>query len=177
MATVYLAQDIRYSRPVAVKVLHPELAPALGPERFLREIAVAARLQHSHLLPLYDSGAAGDLLYYVMPYVPGESLRKRLSREGQLHLDDALLALGGAYETADSLSVAVRTYREIPARFPASRLAPEAQKRIGDLYAGALGDWKQALVEYEALLTRWPQSLQAGEMRGTVLRLRRKNAS
>ena len=94
MATVYLAQDIRYSRPVAVKVLHPELAPALGPERFLREIAVAARLQHSHLLPLYDSGAAGDLLYYVMPYVPGESLRKRLSREGQLPLDDALRIAG-----------------------------------------------------------------------------------
>jgi hypothetical protein len=89
MATVYLAQDIRYCRPVAVKVLHPELAPALGPERFLREIAVAARLQHPHLLPLYDSGAAGDLLYYVMPYVPGGSLRKRLSREGQLPLDDA----------------------------------------------------------------------------------------
>jgi tetratricopeptide (TPR) repeat protein len=92
-------------------------------------------------------------------------------------MDDALLALGSAYEEADSVGVAIRTYREIPARFPESRLAPEAQKRIGDLYAGALGDFKQALVEYEALLTRWPMSLQAGEMRGTVLRLRRKNAS
>jgi hypothetical protein len=75
------------------------------------------------------------------------------------------------------VTVAIRTYREIPARFAESRLAPEAQKRIGDLYAGALGDWKQALVEYEALLKNWPQSLQAGEMRGAVLRLRRKNAS
>ena len=83
MATVYLAQDLKHDRPVAIKVLHPELAVNLGPERFLREIQIAARLQHPHIVPLYDSGQAGDLLYYVMPYVEGESLRQRLDRERQ----------------------------------------------------------------------------------------------
>ena len=90
MATVYLAQDLRYRRPVAIKVLHAELAPALGADRFLREIAIVAQLQHPHILPLLDSGEAGGLLYYVMPYVPGESLRHRLVQEGQLPLDDML---------------------------------------------------------------------------------------
>ena len=90
MATVFLAQDLKHDRRVALKVLHPELAASLGPERFLREIKVAARLNHPHIVPLHDSGQAGDLLYYVMPYVEGESLRHRLSRERQLPLDDAL---------------------------------------------------------------------------------------
>ena len=93
MATVYLARDLKHGRPVAVKVLRPGLATALGPERFLREIAVAAGLTHSNILPLFDSGAGGHgggLLYYVMPYVDGESLRDRLRRETQLPLDDAL---------------------------------------------------------------------------------------
>jgi serine/threonine protein kinase/tetratricopeptide (TPR) repeat protein len=90
MATVYLAQDIRHHRPVALKVLHPHLAEALGPERFLREIQIAARLQHPHIVPLYDSGQAGDLLYYVMPYVEGESLRQLMDREGKLPVEDAL---------------------------------------------------------------------------------------
>jgi serine/threonine protein kinase len=71
MATVYLAQDLKHHRPVAVKLLHPHLAANLGPDRFLREIQIAARLQHPHIVPLYDSGQAGDLLYYVMPYVSG----------------------------------------------------------------------------------------------------------
>ncbi len=91
MATVYLAEDLKHRRPVAVKVLHPHLAGSLGPERFLREIRIAARLQHPHIVPLYDSGQAGDLLYYVMPYVEGESLRQRLERERQLPLEDAVL--------------------------------------------------------------------------------------
>ena len=89
MATVYLAQDLKHHRPVAVKLLHPHLAANLGPDRFLREIQIAARLQHPHIVPLYDSGQAGDLLYYVMPYVSGESLRQRLERETQLPLEDA----------------------------------------------------------------------------------------
>ena len=80
MATVYLAQDLKHERKVALKVLRPELAAALGPERFLREIEIAARLQHPHILPLHDSGEADGLLYYVMPYVEGESLRQRLQR-------------------------------------------------------------------------------------------------
>src|SRR6058998_3555149 len=91
MATVFLAQDQRHHRPVAVKVLHPQLAVSLGPDRFLREIQIAARLQHPHIVPLYDSGQAeDDLLYYVMPYVEGESLRQRLERETTLPLEEAL---------------------------------------------------------------------------------------
>jgi serine/threonine-protein kinase len=90
MATVYLAQDLRYGRPVAIKVLHAELAHALGPERFLREIEIAAQLQHPHILSLHDSGEAAGRLYYVMPYVQGESLRGRLGRERQLPLDEVL---------------------------------------------------------------------------------------
>src|SRR5436309_9151160 len=90
MATVYLARDLRHGRPVAIKVLRPEIAAALGPERFLREIELAARLTHPHILPLHDSGQAGGFLYYVMPYIEGESLRERLEREGPLPLDDAL---------------------------------------------------------------------------------------
>ncbi len=90
MATVYLAQDRKHDRQVAVKVLHPELAASLGPERFLREIKVAARLSHPHIVSLHDSGQAGDFLYYVMPYIEGESLRQRLTREQQLQVEDAL---------------------------------------------------------------------------------------
>src|SRR4029450_4655547 len=89
MATVYLARDVRHNRPVAGKVLHPHLAVSLGPDRFLREIQIAARLQHPHIVPLYDSGQAGDHLYYVMPFIEGESLRSRLDREGKLPLEEA----------------------------------------------------------------------------------------
>src|SRR5438093_7954828 len=103
MATVFLAEDLKHHRSVAIKVLHAELTAALGPERFLREIEIAARLQHPHILPLYDSGAAVGLLYYVMPYVEGESLRDRLEREKQLPLHDALQI---AREVADALSFA-----------------------------------------------------------------------
>src|SRR5688572_19155862 len=90
MATVYLAQDCKHERLVALKVLHPELAASLGPDRFLREIKVAARLNHPHILGLYDSGEADGFLYYVMPYVEGESLRERLVREHQLPIEEAV---------------------------------------------------------------------------------------
>jgi serine/threonine-protein kinase len=90
MATVYLAEDLRHERKVAVKVLRPELSAILGGERFLNEIRVTANLQHPHILQLYDSGEAGGLLYYVMPYVEGESLRDRLTRERQLPVDEAV---------------------------------------------------------------------------------------
>src|SRR5918998_5255987 len=89
MATVYLARDLRHDRDVAIKVLHPDLGAALGGERFLAEIRTTANLQHPHILPLLDSGAAGGLLYYVMPYVAGETLRARLARETQLPVDGA----------------------------------------------------------------------------------------
>src|SRR5256884_299067 len=89
MATVYVAQDRRHAREVAIKVLRPDVAAAIGAERFLREIAIAARLTHPHVLPLIDSGQAAGSLYYVMPYVRGESLRQRLARERRLPLKDA----------------------------------------------------------------------------------------
>src|SRR3989449_7712383 len=103
MATVYLAQDLKHHRKVAIKVLEPELAAALGPDRFLREIEIAAGLSRPHILPLYDSGESGASLYYVMPYVEGETLRDRLNRERQLPLEDALRI---TREVADALSYA-----------------------------------------------------------------------
>src|SRR5262245_21468872 len=90
MATVYLARDVKHKRQVALKVLHPELAAALGAERFQREIEFAARLQHPHILTVLDSGEAAGQLWFTMPYVEGESLRGRLRRERQLPGDEAL---------------------------------------------------------------------------------------
>ena len=90
MATVYLADDLKHGRKVAIKVLKPELAAVVGAERFLAEIKTTANLQHPHILPLFDSGEAVSFLFYVMPYVEGESLRERLDREKQLGVDDAL---------------------------------------------------------------------------------------
>ena len=104
MAVVYLAEDLKHGRHVAIKVLKPELAATLGSDRFLREIEIAARLSHPHILPLFDSGAANELLYNVMPFVAGESLRTKLSRERQLPVEEALrltreiaAALGSAH--------------------------------------------------------------------------------
>ena len=103
MATVFLAHDVRHDRKVALKVLRPELAAVIGGERFLREIRLTANLQHPHILPLHDSGEAGGFLYYVMPYVEGESLRDWLNRELQLPLEDALRI---ATQVASALSYA-----------------------------------------------------------------------
>src|SRR3989442_9625980 len=103
MGRVYLARDSKHGRPVAIKVLRPEIAAALGPERFLREIEVAARLHHPHMLPLHDSGQAGGFLYYVMPSIEGESLRDRLEGEGPLPLEEALRI---TREVASALSYA-----------------------------------------------------------------------
>jgi len=111
MATVYLAEDFRHGRQVAVKVLHPELASALGSDRFLREIKLAARLNHPHILPLFDSGEADGFLFYVMPYIDGESLRDKLNREGQLTLEDALgigRAVAGALDYAHRRNIVHR---------------------------------------------------------------------
>src|SRR5512141_516258 len=100
MATVYLAHDVRHDRPVALKVLRPELAGALGPERFLREIKLTARLDHPHILPVFDSGAGNGQLWYTMPFADGESLRDRLRREGPLPVEEAVRLAG---EIADAL--------------------------------------------------------------------------
>jgi serine/threonine-protein kinase len=114
-ATVYLAQDLKHDRKVAIKVLRPELAATLGPERFGREIEIAARLQHPHILGLLDSGEAIDtgtgdpsgrpsFFYCIMPYVEGETLRDRLTRGGELPAPDAVRLLS---EIAEALAVAV----------------------------------------------------------------------
>jgi len=103
MATVYLAHDLKHDRQVAIKVLHPDLGAALGGERFLSEIRTTAKLQHPHILPLLDSGEADGLLFYAMPYVRGETLRDRLTRETQLPIADALRIAG---EIADALAEA-----------------------------------------------------------------------
>jgi serine/threonine protein kinase/Tfp pilus assembly protein PilF len=101
MATVYLAQDSKHDRVVALKVLHPDLAASLGPDRFLREIKLAARLNHPHILPLFDSGSADGMLYYVMPYVEGESLRERLDRENKIPIDEAIRITQGIASALD----------------------------------------------------------------------------
>ena len=101
MATVYLATDVRHEREVAVKVLRSDLSASIGAERFLQEIRIAARLGHPHILPLHDSGEAGGLLYYVMPFVRGESLRERLAREGELPVPDAVRIMR---DVADALA-------------------------------------------------------------------------
>src|SRR6187551_1751736 len=103
MATVYLARDLRHRRHVALKVLHPELSAVLGSERFLKEIELTANLQHPHVLPLFDSGEIDGLLYYVMPFVDGETLRRRLEREQQLPVAEAVRI---TCEVADALQYA-----------------------------------------------------------------------
>ena len=103
MATVWLARDLKHDRPVALKVLRPELAQALGSERFLREIRLTAGLDHPHIVPVLDSGESAGRLWYTMPYVEGETLRERLKRERQLPLADALAI---AREVADALAYA-----------------------------------------------------------------------
>ena len=136
MATVYLAQDLKHRRPVAIKVLAPELAAALGRERFLREIETAARLSHPHILPLHDSGEADGFLYYVMPYVAGESLRDRLNRELQLPIEDAVTI---AAEVATALSYAHSrdvVHRDVK---PENILLSEGQAIVADFgIAGAI---------------------------------------
>jgi serine/threonine-protein kinase len=103
MATVYLAHDLRHDRPVALKVLRPELAATLGPERFVNEIRIAARLTHPHILPVHDSGEAAGFLYYVMPFIAGETLRDRLARQGVLPVPEAARLLR---DVADALAAA-----------------------------------------------------------------------
>ena len=129
MATVYRAYDLRHERAVAIKVLRPELATSLGSERFLREIRITAQLDHPHVVPLLDSGSHEGLLYYVMPFVEGETLRDRLTREGALSLADALRI---AREVADGLDHAHArgiTHRDIK---PENVLLADRHARLGD---------------------------------------------
>jgi serine/threonine-protein kinase len=137
MATVYLAQDLKHDRPVALKVLHPELAATLGPERFLQEIRLAARLQHPHILTVLDSGQAAGRLWFTMPFVEGESLRDRLSREKQLPVGEAVRI---TVEAARALDFAHRhgvIHRDIK---PENILLCDAQAMVADFGIGrALG--------------------------------------
>ncbi|MGH7753183.1 MAG: serine/threonine-protein kinase, partial [Gemmatimonadales bacterium] len=129
MALVYLARDPKHGRQVALKVLRPEIAASVGAERFLQEIQIAAGLDHPHILALHDSGEAGGFLYYVMPHVAGESLRDRLSREGQLPVADALHI---AREVADALAYAHRhnvVHRDIK---PENILLEGGHARVAD---------------------------------------------
>ena len=105
MATVYLCDDVKHDRKVALKLLKPELAAVLGAERFVQEIKTTAALQHPHILPLFDSGAADGFLFYVMPYIKGETLRDKLNRETQLGVEEAVRI---AREVADALDYAHR---------------------------------------------------------------------
>jgi eukaryotic-like serine/threonine-protein kinase len=129
MATVYLAEDLKHHRKVAVKVLRPELAAVIGAERFLAEINTTAALQHPHILPLFDSGEAGTFLFYVMPYVEGESLRDRLHREKQLPVSDAIRI---ATEVSSALDYAHRhgvIHRDIK---PENILLHDGQALVAD---------------------------------------------
>jgi tRNA A-37 threonylcarbamoyl transferase component Bud32/TolB-like protein len=143
MATVYLAEDLKHRRKVAIKVMHPELASSVGAERFLREIEIAAGLDHPHILKLLDSGEANDLLYYVMPCVEGESLRERLAREHQLPIEEAIRI---AHEVADGLGYAHRhgvVHRDIK---PANIMLADGHALIADFgVARAVGGEGQAL--------------------------------
>jgi eukaryotic-like serine/threonine-protein kinase len=145
MATVYLARDLRHDRPVALKVLHPELATTLGPERFLREIRLAARLQHPHILSVYDSGEAAGRLWFTMPYVEGESLRDRLRREGQLPVADTVRL---TREVALALDFAHRhgaVHRDIK---PENILLVDGQALVADFgIARAVGAGDERLTE------------------------------
>ena len=129
MAVVYLARDVRHNRNVALKVLNPELGAVLGVERFLAEIQVTANLQHPNLLPLFDSGEANGLLYYVMPYIEGESLRKQLMRDKQLPIDEAIRiasSIAGALDYAHRHKVIHRDLK------PENILMHEGQPLIAD---------------------------------------------
>jgi serine/threonine-protein kinase len=129
MATVYLADDLKHKRKVALKVMRPELAATVGADRFLREVEIAANLSHPHILPMYDSGEADGVLYYVMPYVEGESLSARLKREGELPVASALQL---AREVADALAYAHKrgiVHRDIK---PANILLSEGHALVAD---------------------------------------------
>jgi serine/threonine protein kinase len=129
MGRVYLARDRWHDRQVAIKVLHPEIAGALGPERFLREIAIASSFLHPNILPLYDSGSAGGMLYYVMPYVQGESLRAKLAREHQLRVDEVIRIAGDVASALDFAHGRGVVHRDVK---PENILLTSGRAMLGD---------------------------------------------
>ena len=129
MATVYLAEDLKHERKVALKVLKPELAAVVGADRFLAEIKTTANLQHPHILPLFDSGEADGFLFYAMPYVEGESLRERIDREHQLPVDDAVRIATNLAEAMDYAHRQGVIHRDIK---PANVLLQDGKPVISD---------------------------------------------
>jgi serine/threonine-protein kinase len=145
MATVFLAQDLKHDRPVALKVLHPEIAAGLGSERFLREIHLAARLQHPHILTVYDSGETAGRLWFTMPYIEGESLRDRLRREGQLPVADAVRITREAALALDFAHRRGAIHRDIK---PENILLTDGQALVADFgIARAIGGGDERLTE------------------------------
>ena len=140
MATVYLAEDIKHNRKVALKVLKPELAAVVGAERFLTEIKVTANLNHPHILPLHDSGEADGFLFYVMPYLEGESLRDRIDREKQLPVDEAVRIATAVANALDHAHRHKVIHRDIK---PANILLQDGEPVVADfgiaLAVGAAG--------------------------------------
>ena len=138
MATVYLAEDLKHHRQVAIKVLKPELAAALGPQRFLREIDIVAKLSHPHVLPLHDSGEAESFLYYVMPYVEGESLREKLNREKQVSIEESIEITKGVASALDYAHRHDVIHRDIK---PENILLHEGEALVTD-FGIALAVWE-----------------------------------
>ena len=140
MAVVYLADDLRHARSVAIKVIRPEVAQVLGAERFSREITIAARLSHPHILPLYESGSADGLLFYVMPWVKGESLREKLHRETQLRVDEAVAIVRQAAAALDHAHAHGLVHRDIK---PENILLHEGEAMVADFgIALAPAEWR-----------------------------------
>src|SRR5207247_3382827 len=150
MATVYLADDLKHRRKVAVKVLQPELAAVIGPERFLREIEIAAKLNHPHILALYDSGEADGFLFYVMPYVKGQSLRQRLFREKLLSIQQALKTVHDAASALSHAHAQGVIHRDVK---PENILLYEGEAMVADFgialaLSGAAGAAGRRLTEH-----------------------------
>jgi TolB-like protein/Flp pilus assembly protein TadD len=167
MAVVYLADDLRHARQVAVKVILPEVAQLLGAERFSREITIAARLNHPHILPLYDSGSADSLLFYVMPWVKGESLREKLRREGQLRVDEAVAIIRHAAAALDHAHAQGLVHRDIK---PENILLHEGEAMVADFgIALAPTEWQSDRITSSSIALGTPSYMSpeqaAGELR------------
>jgi len=165
MATVYLAEDVRHGRQVALKVLDPELAHAVGPDRFLREIEIAARLSHPHIMPLFDSGNAAGHLFYVMPFVRGESLRQRLERERRLPVDDALKIARDVAEALDHAHARGVVHRDIK---PENILLFEGQAIVADFGIALAADAAASRLTGTGLVVGTPAYMSPEQLFGEV---------
>ncbi|MEZ0332373.1 MAG: protein kinase [Gemmatimonadales bacterium] len=164
MATVYLAHDLKHDRRVALKVLRPELAATLGPERFQREIRLAARLQHPHILPVHDSGEAAGQLWYTMPFVDGESLRDRLNRERQLPLDLGLRIAREVAEALDYAHVQGIVHRDIK---PENILLSQGHALVADFGLARAFEGREQELTSSGMLVGTPPYMSPEQSRGS----------